>query len=179
MSRSKICIVPMSLVVVLGASACGGGRLVARDEAPVLTSEQGFIAIAADINERTALLFCRDADMIHCVDIGPLPPEDALAVTLVPAGRYCLVTVACEAMGGVSGHTRQIEPEKSSCFDVAPGTISYPGHFVYRVRETPTMMIHVEDGWEKRDTFEATVRAAYPKLASWPVRTVRIGGVRK
>lgn len=155
-------------------SACSYGRVLTRDETPPPATDQAFICFAVDINWRTTVTLCRDAEMGQCFDFGPLNPNDPPSVAQVPVGRYCLIQVAAEEMNSAVGFVKGFEAERTSCFDVAPETIAYPGHFVYRIqwKPTPVTVVKIDKGWEKRDSVEAELRATYPKLAVWPIVTV-------
>lgn len=158
--------------------ACGGGHVVKRAEVPQLGPQQGFIALALDTNRRTTVTLCRDADMAACVGFRRFGPRATVKVGQVPAGRYCLASIVAEALSGAMGFVQNYEQETTSCFDVRPGVIAYPGHLIYRVQATQTTIVHIDGGWEKRDTIEAELRAVYPNLKRWPVATVATGGVR-
>ena len=149
-----------------------GGHLLARDEMPQLQPTDGLIVLAADVNRRTSLKFCRDADLLHCVDFPALSPVDRIAVAQVVAGRYCLAGIFAEALNGATALTIEVEPAKTRCFDVAAGTVAYPGHFVFQVRELQTLAVNYALGWEWRTSIEPELRAAYPKLADWPLHKV-------
>lgn len=160
-----------ALCVLMG---CSYGHMLTRDEVPQMAADQGFIAFAADVNRRTTVTLCRDADMSHCLDFDELGPDGpAVTVSQVPAGCYCLITIAADDLSGGMGLVKHFEADTTSCFDVAAGAIAYPGHLVYLVKETATMMAYADSGWDMRDSMEAEVRSAYPKLASWPVVSVR------
>ncbi len=165
-------ILVLAALALLALPACGG-RLLARDETPQLQPTDGLIVIAADVNRRTSLNFCRDADLVHCVNFAALTPEDHVAVAQVVAGRYCLAGIYAEALNGATALAIEVEPAKSRCFDVAAGTIAYPGHFVFQVRDTASMAVTSNIGWEWRNSLESELRAAYPKLADWPIRQVQ------
>lgn len=158
---------------------CSYGHMLSRDETPQVAADQGFIAFAADVNQRMTFTLCRDADMSNCLDFTALEPgEPAVAVSQVPAGRYCLITIAAEDPSGGMGMVRHFEGETTSCFDVEPAAIAYPGHLVFRVKETASSMAYVESGWEKRSSIEADVRSIYPRLAGYPIRVVRTRSLR-
>lgn len=146
-------------------TGCSGATVVKPDAMPTLAADEGLIVLIADGNHRTSLTLCRDADLVHCVDFGPLAREAPIGVTQVPAGKYCLMGFSVENTNGALGFSHDIDQEDARCFVVAPGVLTYPGHFVMQVRDTATSLVYLTCGWDKRATARAEVDAAFPKLA--------------
>lgn len=163
----------LALVAAFGAlPGCAAGHTVGRDEAPQLTDNQGFIVMVVDSDRRITITLCRDAGTMHCAEFGPLTPEDAMAVSQVAAGLYCISHVVADPIKKGNGISDAFEADDTTCFQVAPGVVTYPGHLVYRVDKMLSYHIGASGGWVKRDHIKSELRFKYPKLAKWPLRTV-------
>ena len=166
--RARCAQILLGAVLVALAGACGTGHILARDETPLLEAGDGFMAMAVETNKLLSVTLCRDSDLTHCVAFGGLSASHQLVVSVAPAGRYCLTTLQAADPGGGMAYTWNFEPGNTTCFEVTAERISYPGHFVVNDAKGGGV------GWDGERSVTATLRAAYPKLARWPVQKVTI-----
>lgn len=157
----------IALPALLLLSACGGGhglaRVVHSGESARVRAGEGVVLIASEQAPRVDLLLCLDGDRGRCADVGPTQPDGALEVYVLPAGRYCVMHVSCEAtLGVVAEH--DVPADEVRCFDVAADHIAYPGHVIFDRSAASGDVCAGRADWLPHETVDADLDATYPNL---------------
>lgn len=119
------------LVAVGGAlTACViPSRSILPNERLPTTNDEAYVAFVVDVPERATLsiALCQEGDVGRCVTIGPQSADDGIRVAALPPARWCLQQFLLQ--DGATSLDVLVERARLRCFDVAPGAVTYPGHF--------------------------------------------------
>lgn len=171
----------LALLIALLAG-CVHGVIVRREDTPSLGMDEGLVVLVGDTNGRLAITLCRDADMLQCVDLGPVSTTTSVvSVAQVPTGRYCLMAVSLELVAMAYGIGENYDEETARCFEVAPGEITYPGTLVFQTRPTEYGAWELVDvGWARReDTLREQLAREMPNLHGFDIRSARHSPFRR